>query len=131
VASLKNAYENKVPLTFGTDADFWVRGKTRGEVVLDYLMAWKAAGIPVPDILRALTVNGYKVSEVEKVRGLIKPGLAADLIAVPGDPLADIDAVRDVQFVMKDGLVFKHDGVVTPQQFFNGGPVRLGRRGGT
>jgi len=42
---------------------------------------------------------------------------------VPGNPLDDIDALRDVQFVMKDGMVFKQDGVMTPGQFFHGGPV--------
>jgi imidazolonepropionase-like amidohydrolase len=75
------------------------------------------------DILRAMTVNGYKVSETYTSRGPIKVGYAADLIAVPGNPLQDIDALRDVRFVMKDGLVFKRDGVMTPSEFFHGGPV--------
>jgi imidazolonepropionase-like amidohydrolase len=123
VARLKNAYDNRVGLTFSTDGDFWVVGASRGEVVLDYLMAWKAAGIPARDILKAMTTNGFKVCEVEKVRGPIKPGLAADVIAVEGNPLEDIDAVRKVEFVMKDGLVFRRDGVMTPEKFFNGGPV--------
>jgi imidazolonepropionase-like amidohydrolase len=70
-----------------------------------------------------MTINGYKVSETEKTRGPIKPGLFADLIAVPGDPLTDIEALKNVQFVMKDGLVFKKDGVMTPAAFFHGGPV--------
>lgn len=47
----------------------------------------------------------------------------ADLIAVPGNPLQGIDALRDVRFVLKNGLVFKRDGVMTPAAFFNGGPV--------
>ena len=47
---------------------------------------------------------------------------AADLIAVPGNPLEKIDALRDVQFVMKDGVVFKQKGVITPGPFFHGGP---------
>ena len=75
VASLKNAYANKVPLTFSTDADYWVAGKTRGEVCIEFLKTWKDAGIPNADILRAMTINGYKVSETEKTRGPIKAGL--------------------------------------------------------
>src|SRR6185503_18250652 len=55
VAMLKNAWENKVPLTFSTDADYYVPGKTRGEVAIEFIETWKAAGIPVPDILRAMT----------------------------------------------------------------------------
>jgi imidazolonepropionase-like amidohydrolase len=124
VARLKNAYENRVPLVFSTDGDTYIPGKTRGEVVLTYLPAWKAAALPVPEILKALTINGYKVCELDKVRGPIKPGLAADIIAVLGNPLEDIETVHRVEFVMKDGLVFKRDGAMTPEKFFNGGPVR-------
>jgi imidazolonepropionase-like amidohydrolase len=123
IASLKNAYDNKVPLTFSTDADYYVEGKTRGEVCLEFLRTWKAAGIPNVEILRALTINGYKVSETEKTRGPIKAGFIADLIAVSGNPLDDVDALKQVQFVMKDGEVFKHNGVMTPGAFFHGGPV--------
>jgi len=124
VAGLRNAWQLKVPLTFSTDADYWVPGKTRGEVAIAFLETWKAAGIPPVDILRAMTVNGYRVSETERTRGPIRPGFAADLIAVRGDPLQDIDVLRDVRFVLKDGMVFKRDGVMTPAPFFNGGPVR-------
>lgn len=124
VAMLKNAYELKVPLTFSTDADYFVPGKTRGEVAIEFIETWKAAGIPAPDILRAMTSNGYRVSETEKTRGPIKAGMAADFIAVEGNPLESIDALRRVSFVMKDGLVFKRDGVVTPEVFFNPGPVK-------
>jgi len=123
VASLKNAYELKVPLTFSTDADYYVAGKTRGEVCLEFLKVWKDAGIPNADILRVMTINGYKVSETEKSRGPIKPGNFADLIALPGNPLDDVNALKSVQFVMKDGEVFKKDGIMTPERFFHGGPV--------
>jgi imidazolonepropionase-like amidohydrolase len=123
VAGLKNAYDNKVPLTFSTDADYYVEGKTRGEVCLEFLKTWKDAGIPNLDILRAMTINGYKVSETEKTRGPIKAGYFADLIAVPGNPLDDVDGLKQVRFVMKDGLVFKRDGVMTPAAFLHGGPV--------
>jgi imidazolonepropionase-like amidohydrolase len=123
VARLRNAWELRVPLTFSTDADYYVPGKTRGEVAIEFIETWKAAGIPSADILRAMTVNGYRVSETEATRGPIRVGFAADLIAVRGNPLESIDALRDVQFVMKDGTVFKRDGVMTPGAFFHGGPV--------
>jgi imidazolonepropionase-like amidohydrolase len=123
VAGLKNAYENKVPSVFSTDADYFVAGKTRGELCLEFLKPWKDAGIPNADILRAITTNGYKIADIDKSRGPIKAGFFADLIAVPGNPLEDIEALRTVQFVMKDGLVFKKDGIMTPAPFFHGGPV--------
>ena len=123
VAMLKNAWENKVPLTFSTDADYYVPGKTRGEVAIEFIETWKAAGIPVPEILRAMTTNGFKVSQTETTRGPIKVGMFADLIAVTGNPLENIDVLRDVRFVLKNGMVFKRDGVMTPAAFFNGGPV--------
>jgi imidazolonepropionase-like amidohydrolase len=123
VRMLKNAWDNKTPLTFSTDADYYVPGKTRGEVAIEFIETWKAAGIPARDILRAMTTNGYKVSETESTRGPIKAGMFADLIAVQGNPLASIDALRDVRFVLKNGMVFKRDGVMTPAAFFHGGPV--------
>jgi imidazolonepropionase-like amidohydrolase len=123
VAGLKNAYENKVPSVFSTDADYFVAGKTRGELCLEFLKPWKDAGIANADILRAITINGYKIADIDKSRGPIKAGFFADLIAVAGNPLDDIDALRNVQFVMKDGLVFKKDGIMTPAPFFHGGPV--------
>lgn len=122
VAGLRNAYENDVRITFSTDADYYVPGLHRGEVTINFLKTWKAAGIPAPDILRAMTITGFEACEVQHERGPIKKGLAADFIAVTTNPLEDIDALRDVQFVMKDGQVFKRDGIVMPMDFFHGGP---------
>ena len=133
VANLRDAWEKKVPLTFSTDLDYWnERMKnektgewlTRGDLTIAFLETWKAADIPPADILRAMTINGYKAADIIKERGPIKPGFYADLIAVAGDPLTDIDALRNVQFVMKNGMVFKKDGVMTPEKFFHPGPVR-------
>jgi imidazolonepropionase-like amidohydrolase len=92
-------------------------------VAVNFLLSWKAAGIPAPEILKIMTVNGFLVSDVYDRRGPIKPGFPADFIGVPGNPLEDIDAVRTVSFVMKDGLVFKRDGVMTPEAFLHAGPV--------
>lgn len=132
VAQLRSAYEAGVPLTFSTDMDYWnermkkPNGEwmSRGELTIDFLLTWKAAKIPPPAILRAMTINGYRAAGVIHERGPIKPGLYADLIAVAGDPLVDIDALRDVPFVMKNGLVFKRDGRMVPERFFHPGPVK-------
>jgi imidazolonepropionase-like amidohydrolase len=132
VEKLRSAYDNKVPLTFSTDMDYWndrmktEKGEwmTRGEITINFLLTWKAAKIPAPDVLKALTINGYKAADVINERGPIKPGLYADIIAVAGDPLTDIDAVRNVQFVMKNGTVFKKDGVMVPEKAFHPGPIK-------
>jgi imidazolonepropionase-like amidohydrolase len=123
VAGLKNASQNGVKLAFSTDANYYIPGKTRGEIVIDFLKTWKAAGVPAPEILKVMTTNGYKVCDIYEKRGPIKADLPADLIAVKGNPLEDIDSLRTVQFVMKDGVVFKRDSVMTPEKFFHSGPV--------
>jgi imidazolonepropionase-like amidohydrolase len=129
-AQLKSAWRQGVKVTFSTDMDYYTTGNdlNRGELTINFLLTWKAAGIPNADILKAMTITGYECAQVENERGPIKPGLAADLIAVRGNPLEDIDALRDVRFVMKDGLVFKRDGVMTPEQFFHAGPVKGWRK---
>lgn len=132
VAKLRSAYDAGVPLTFSTDMDYWNdrmrkdngEWMSRGEITINFLLTWKAAGIPAPAVLKALTINGYKAADIIHERGPIKPGLYADLIAVAGDPLQDIDALRQVRFVMKNGTVFKKDGVMMPGKFFHPGPVK-------
>jgi imidazolonepropionase-like amidohydrolase len=123
VAGMKSAYANGVKMAFSTDADYYVPDMTRGQVVINFLKSWKAAGIPDKEILKIMTINGYKVSDIYDKRGPIKAGFPADFIAVKGNPLEEIDALRTVVFVMKDGLVFKRDGVMTPEKFLHGGPV--------
>jgi imidazolonepropionase-like amidohydrolase len=134
---LRSAWEKGVPVTFSTDMDYWSeqfkndKGEwmTRGDLTINFLLTWKAAGIPAKDTLKALTINGYKAADVYKdQRGPIKVGYFADIVAVEGDPLADIDAVRRVQFVMKNGDVFKRDGVITVDKLLHPGPVKGFRR---
>jgi imidazolonepropionase-like amidohydrolase len=134
---LKSAWEKGVPITFSTDMDYWSeqfkndKGEwmNRGDLTINFLLTWKAAGIPAKDTLKALTINGYRAADVYKdQRGPIKAGYFADIVAVEGDPLSDIDAVRRVQFVMKNGEVFKQNGVITVDKLLHPGPVNGFRR---
>jgi imidazolonepropionase-like amidohydrolase len=134
---LRDAWQNAVAITFSTDMDYWNdRMKKpngdwmdRGELTIAFIKTWKAAGIPAKDILKALTSTGFKAADVEKDhRGPLKPGYFADIVAVRGDPLANIDAVQDVQFVMKNGQVFKRNGKITIDGLLHPGPVNGFRR---
>jgi imidazolonepropionase-like amidohydrolase len=136
VAQLRSAWEKGVNITFSTDMDYWnermkkPNGEwmSRGDLTINFLLTWKAAGIPAKDVLKAITINGYKASDVYNERGPIKAGHYADFIAVPGNPLDDIDALRTVAFVMKNGAVFKKDGLITIDGLLNPGPVNGFRR---
>lgn len=123
VRMLRDAYDRGVPLVFSTDADYFIPGYNRGELTIEFIRTWIAADIPDADILKVMTHNGYLISETQDSRGPIKVGYAADIIATADNPLEDINALRDVQFVMKNGKVFKRDGVVNALDFFHNGPV--------
>jgi imidazolonepropionase-like amidohydrolase len=136
VEQLRSAWQKGVNITFSTDMDYWnERMKKdngdwmdRGELTINFLLTWKAAGIPAKDTLKALTINGYKAADIQGERGAIKAGNYADFIAVPGNPLEDVDAVRSVRFVMKNGTVFKRDGAITIDGLLHPGPVNGWRR---
>ena len=70
--------------------------------------SWVEAGIPASVILKSMTTNAAALLGVEKERGAVKAGLAADIIATPDDPLANIATLKHVSFVMKDGKVFRN-----------------------
>ena len=64
------------------------------------------AGIPAAYALQSATLHAATVLGVDD-QGVIEPGKRADIIAMPGDPVADINAVMDVDFVMKEGRVYR------------------------
>lgn len=103
--SIKAAYQAGVKIAVGTDAPAIPHGRNADELVT--LVDW---GIPPAAVLRAATVVGADLIGRSDL-GRIAEGYLADIIAVPGDPLADISVTRDVNFVMKDGKVFKNDSV--------------------
>jgi imidazolonepropionase-like amidohydrolase len=107
IERLKRAYRIGVTMAYGTDTFFYVPGQTRGTLAISYLDSYKEAGLANKDILRMLTTNAAALLGVEKQRGAIRPGLFADLIAVNEDPLDNINTLKNVKFVMKNGVVFK------------------------
>ncbi|QDV39380.1 amidohydrolase family protein [Tautonia plasticadhaerens] len=109
VDRLRRAHEAGVTIAFGTDVFFPVAGQTRGSAALLFTDSFREAGIPPAAILRAMTVDAARLLGVEGERGALGRGMAADLIATPGNPLEDIDALREAVFVMKDGEVVRDD----------------------
>lgn len=107
VDRLKRAYKLGLPMAFGSDLIVDVPGFTRGAAALTITQSWIDAGIPASDILKAMTSDAAKMLGLTGSRGVLRTGGAADLIAVAANPLEDIKALRDVAFVMKDGVVYK------------------------
>ena len=57
--------------------------------------------------LQAATINAAQLLKHDKDLGSVAAGKIADVVAVPGDPIADISVMKRVSFVMKDGIVYK------------------------
>lgn len=108
VERLRRAYEAGVTVVFGTDVMAAVSGESRGETAIGYIDSFVEAGVPPAAILRAMTVDAARLLGVDSERGALKAGQAADLIAVPRNPLDDIQALREVLFVMRGGTVYQH-----------------------
>jgi imidazolonepropionase-like amidohydrolase len=106
---LKRAFKIGVKMAFGTDSVSNLPGKNRGEMMLDYLDMWDAAGVPPAATLKAMTADAAAFMKINKVRGSIAKGMAADIIATPANPLENIQALRQVSFVMKDGKIARQD----------------------
>jgi len=104
---LKRAYKIGVKMAFSTDSVSNLPGKNRGDMMLDYLDMWDAAGVPPAATLKAMTTDAAEFLRIAKTRGSIAKGMAADIIATPANPLENIQALRQVMFVMKDGKVVK------------------------
>ena len=99
-SSARAAAEAGVKIAVGTDAPAIPHGKNALELV-----ALVSRGMSPLAVLRAATVTAAELIDVAD-RGRLTPGLLADVIAVPGDPLQDITVTQDVRFVMKGGKVF-------------------------
>jgi imidazolonepropionase-like amidohydrolase len=104
---LRRAHRIGVRMAFGSDTVIDMPGRTRADLMFDYLAVWREAGVPPADILKAMTFNAAELLRVDKERGSLREGLSADLVAMPADPLSDIENLRKIDFVMKDGKVVR------------------------
>jgi imidazolonepropionase-like amidohydrolase len=107
---LRRASRIGVKMAFGADVVVDLPGESRADMAFDYLKVFREAGVSNAEVLKILTVNGADLLGFAKQRGTIAPGMAADIIALPANPLQDTEALRRVNFVMKDGVVVR-----TPQ----------------
>jgi imidazolonepropionase-like amidohydrolase len=104
------AWRAGVPIAFGTDAGVFKHGENAREFV--YMVE---TGYPPMDAIRSATSVNARVLGMEDRIGAIETGLLADIIAVDEDPLQNIEALRNIRFVMKDGVVYKQEGERTPE----------------
>jgi len=100
-ATYQRALKSHVKIAFGTDT-FEKPGTNAQELVL-----MVRYGMSTLDALKAATSVSADVLDVANITGSIEPGKSADIIAVDGDPFTDIEAVRRVAFVMKEGVIYK------------------------
>ena len=100
--SLQQAIKSGVKIAFGTDAAVYPHGHNAREFAV-----LVERGMTPIDAIRTATVNATDLLGVND-RGSIAPGLLADLVAVPGNPLENIRVLEDVRFVMKGGQIYKN-----------------------
>jgi imidazolonepropionase-like amidohydrolase len=106
MATAGRAYRAHVKIAFGTDAAVYPHGQNAHEFEL-----MVQAGMPPMYAIQAATINAAQLLKHDKELGTVAAGKFADVIAVPGDPIADISLMKRVSFVMKDGVVYKLDSV--------------------
>jgi len=107
------AFRSDVRVALGTDAGVYPHGLNGGE-----FSTMVQLGLSPVKALQSGTVNAADLMGWSDRIGSVRAGMFADLVAVKGDPLTDIRLLQHVQFVMKDGVVYKNEisGQLTPAQ---------------
>ncbi|HEV3470026.1 MAG TPA: amidohydrolase family protein [Pyrinomonadaceae bacterium] len=107
---VREALAAGVRVVAGSDVIHIHPGRTRGEAALLELEALAHWGLPAPEVVRAATTYAAELLGLRDAVGAVEAGKLADLVAVEGDPLAEAAALGRVRFVMKGGVVIRHDG---------------------
>jgi len=102
--SFKKALKAGVKITFGTD----IGSFPWSEPIAQEFSRMVEFGMPPMDAIQSATSHAAAMLDMEGKIGVVAPGAFADIIGVKGDPLRDINVLETVQFVMKDGEVFKN-----------------------
>jgi imidazolonepropionase-like amidohydrolase len=107
IANTAKLYAAGVKLIFGTDMPFFMGNFWHS--VMNEVRALKLAGVSNTDILKMATINAAEAIGAEDRIGTIEEGKIADLVLINGNPLQDIETLRDVEMVVKEGrIVYKH-----------------------
>ena len=106
---VQRVMKSGVKFAAGSDMGWFYPGKTRGQASVSRFPTLHEAGMPSLDVIRAITTNAAEMLGWQDRIGSIEAGKFADLIAVAGDPVADISELERVRFVMKDGKVIRND----------------------
>lgn len=104
-ATFTRAYQAHLKIAFGTDTGVSPHGENAREFEL-----MVECGMAPMEAIQASTMEAAKLLRVTDRLGSVEKGKIADLVAVDGDPLANISLLRSIQFVMKDGVVYKVNG---------------------
>jgi imidazolonepropionase-like amidohydrolase len=99
----RNAVKMGIKISFGTDAAVFPHGQNAKEfkLMVDLGMA------PI-DALKTATSNDAELLGIAQKVGTLEKGKLADIVAMPGDPTADITATERVSFVMKEGKIIRN-----------------------
>ena len=102
--NMKAAFASDVRVALGTDAGVYPHGMNGGE-----FWSMVQLGLSPVKALQAGTTNAAELMGWSDRIGAIRTGMFADMVAVKGDPLQDVRLLQHVQFVMKDGVVYKNE----------------------
>ena len=108
-ALVQRVLKSEVKFAAGSDMCWFYPGKTRGQATASRFPLLHEAGMPSLDVLRAITTNAAEMLGWQDRIGSVEAGKFADLIAVSGDPIADIGELERVRFVMKEGQVIRNE----------------------